>query len=82
MFEWPHDHTCIYMVQSLRRCQHSQSEKKHEKIKLSSIDAPMSSESVTKWNGKRMRSSLVKGGKTGQQVSTSLSYHFLNQLNV
>ncbi|GJT41191.1 phospholipase-like protein [Tanacetum coccineum] len=53
---------------SLRRCQHSQSEKKHEKIKLSSIDPPMPSTSVTKWNGKRTRSILVRGGKMGQQV--------------
>ncbi|PWA55245.1 phospholipase-like protein [Artemisia annua] len=53
---------------SLRRFQHSKSEKKHEKIKLSSIDPPMPSESVIKWNGKRMRSILVRGGKMGQQV--------------
>nr|GEW65487.1 phospholipase-like protein [Tanacetum cinerariifolium] len=53
---------------SFRRCQHSQNEKKHEKIKLSSIDPPMPSTSVTKWNGKRMRSILVRGGNMGQQV--------------
>ncbi|PWA99587.1 phospholipase-like protein [Artemisia annua] len=53
---------------SLRRCQHSQSKRKHEKMKLSSIDPPMPSKTVTKWNGKRTRSIPVEGGKMGQQV--------------
>ena len=44
----------LYMVQSLGSC-HSQSEKKHEKIKLSSFDPPMPSESVKEVNGKRKR---------------------------
>ncbi|GJS40607.1 F-box protein-like protein [Tanacetum coccineum] len=40
---------------SIIRCQHSQSENKHEKINLSSNDPPMPSKSVKKWNGKRQR---------------------------
>ncbi|PWA73961.1 phospholipase-like protein [Artemisia annua] len=39
---------------SLRRCQHSQSEKKHKKVKLAS-DPPVPSKSVEEWNGKRKR---------------------------
>ncbi|GJY21969.1 peptidase C48, SUMO/sentrin/Ubl1 [Tanacetum coccineum] len=53
---------------SLRRSQYSQSKKKHEEIKISSIDPPMPSKSVTKSNGKRMRSILVRGDKMGQEV--------------
>ncbi|GJR12860.1 phospholipase-like protein [Tanacetum coccineum] len=45
-----------------------ESKKKHEDTKLSSIDPLMPSRSVTKSNGKRMRSVLVRGGKMGQQV--------------
>ena len=54
MFEWLHDHTSIYMVQSIRR-ENSQSEKKLGKFILLSNDPPMPTKAVKELNGKRKR---------------------------
>ncbi|PWA41678.1 phospholipase-like protein [Artemisia annua] len=51
---------------SLRKCQHSQSEKKHEKVKLAS-DPPVPSKSVEEWNGKRKRNKKQSLGSCHSQ---------------
>ena len=66
------------MVQTVRRCLHSQSEKKHEKKTLSIVETPMQSKSVTKVKGKRKRNAkqvlletiLLGGGKMGRPASS------------
>ena len=89
MFEWLHDHTSIYIVQSVRRCQNSQSENKLGKFISSSSDPQMPSKAVKELNGKRKRDDnkvipIASGNyprlrlQKGQHISTSLSRLFLS----
>ena len=77
------------MVQSIRRRQNSQSEKKLRKFILSSNDPPMPSKAVKELNGKRKRDDykvipIASGNypslrlQKGQHISTSLSRLFLS----